>query len=196
MRVRKIIAGSVCVFLVVLATNLFAAPIRFIHEGAGSGTLNGTSFTDADFVITAFGDTVERQAYDGGSFIDHTQASIWIDGVGTFGFLSSTRTFVYNAGGAVGFSRAGINGADLYNGPYNEDYRTWDMLSSIGPDTGGAGLLQWGLYDVETDAGILWFSDSECEGLFQANVVPVPAAVWLLGSGLIGLFGIRGRKRE
>jgi hypothetical protein len=30
---------------------------------------------------------------------------------------------------------------------------------------------------------------------FGANPVPVPAAVWLLGSGLIGLVGLRRRKR-
>jgi hypothetical protein len=29
----------------------------------------------------------------------------------------------------------------------------------------------------------------------ESNPVPVPAAVWLLGSGLIGLIGIRRRNR-
>ena len=36
---------------------------------------------------------------------------------------------------------------------------------------------------------------SDINGDVGASVVPVPAAVWLFGSGLIGLLGVARRKR-
>jgi hypothetical protein len=43
--------------------------------------------------------------------------------------------------------------------------------------------------DAAATNGNATFLDS-----FAANAVPIPSAVWLLGSGLVGLFGIRRRK--
>jgi len=49
----------------------------------------------------------------------------------------------------------------------------------------------------------LWISPREgtnydFQGLVgvKASPVPVPAAAWLLGSGLVGLFGVKRRKRQ
>jgi hypothetical protein len=44
--------------------------------------------------------------------------------------------------------------------------------------------------DAFTDAGVAQFSLQ-----FQPTVVPVPAAVWLFGSGLLGLIGMARRKK-
>lgn len=51
-----------------------------------------------------------------------------------------------------------------------------------------------------TSSGILFGSGSVFSGLWDTNsfsttVVPVPAAVWLFGSGLLGLVGVARRKR-
>jgi hypothetical protein len=52
-----------------------------------------------------------------------------------------------------------------------------------------------GAYDINDDGAILALGDSGSGGrLVLLNPVPVPAAVWLLGSGLIGLIGIRRRR--
>lgn len=54
---------------------------------------------------------------------------------------------------------------------------------------------------VSTDIGILLSFDLTAgdtvtfNTLFEVNPVPVPAAVWLFGSGLLGLAGIAGRKK-
>ena len=48
-----------------------------------------------------------------------------------------------------------------------------------------AGLLDVEIPDGGIDAGM---------ALVNATVVPVPAAVWLFGSGLLGLIGIARRK--
>ncbi len=40
--------------------------------------------------------------------------------------------------------------------------------------------------------GLSYTSES---GVFLTQVVPVPPAAWLFGSGLMGLIGIAGRKK-
>ncbi|MGD8630956.1 MAG: VPLPA-CTERM sorting domain-containing protein [Gammaproteobacteria bacterium] len=52
-----------------------------------------------------------------------------------------------------------------------------------------------------SSSGILFGSGSVLSGLWDVNsfnttVVPVPAAVWLFGSGLIGLAGVARRKQN
>lgn len=55
-------------------------------------------------------------------------------------------------------------------------------LKALGTNTGSVG-------------NFLWITPANSSGQYQAQVgaVPVPAAVWLLASGLIGLVGIRRR---
>lgn len=48
-----------------------------------------------------------------------------------------------------------------------------------------------GFTSIATPDGVTWSSDS---GIFL-GAVPVPAAVWLFGSGLIGLVGVARRKK-
>lgn len=156
-----------------------AAPIEFEHLGSGSGTIDGVAFS-ATFAITAVGNTNDRQDLGFAFFIDHTSAEINIDGVGLFSFVSGTRTFVNNSAHSVGFSRAGFGGADLFNGPTNAAFGSWDMLSSIGPISGGGELLQWGIEDVVTSGGILFFDDFFTDVRFTATVVPAPASLTLL----------------
>ena len=107
-----------------------AGMIMFTHEGNGSGTLADNPFPVSHFVITAVGDTDNRASFLNGWSIDHSWAAISIDGVGDFEFLTGTRTFVVNYG-MVGFSRAGINGSDLFDGPIDAQFAN---LGHAGPD--------------------------------------------------------------
>jgi len=55
------------------------------------------------------------------------------------------------------------------------------------------GVMDFGIYDL------YWVNSSffaELEVNTHVSSVPVPAAVWLLGSGLLGLFGLFGRKAQ
>jgi hypothetical protein len=176
-----------------------ATPITFIHSGFGSGTLAGTSFTSTAFTITASADTANVQSCSGScSFIDHSSVSIDIAGLGVFDFLTATRTFFVDASDIVGFSRAGVNGLDLYNGPINAALDGYDLVSSIGPVSGIGQLLQWtsGFGVVDTNGGVLVFANGSSDGTFQAitkGTVPEPGTLALVGTLLLGLAALRRR---
>jgi len=148
----------VFLLMAVSACPALADPMIFTHEGSGSGTLDGSPFGASDFVITAFGDTVNRLSFGVGWYIGHSSASISIDGVGDFDLLTGTRTFVNNGVYKVGFSRATGGGADLFTGPESLQFGTWDMLSPIGPISGSGILQQWTVSpQIDTTGGVLIF---------------------------------------
>jgi hypothetical protein len=93
-------------------------------------------------------------------------------GIGNLHITRPTATFVNNNNSAVGFGL--LNGPDLFNGPTNSLFASWNMLTSIGPVSGPSLLFQWTLTPVLTDAGVLSFSRSTTTGIFQATIVPEP----------------------
>jgi hypothetical protein len=193
-KMRKFFMCTFLIFLIVSASNTLAAPITFTHSGTGSGSLAGSPFSNASFTITSEADTDNRLNFLNYHlyFTEHTSASIWIEGEGTFQFNTGTSTFVNQSSTRVGFSPAYIVEArDLFQGPANSAFSTWDMLSAIGPYSGNGNLLQWDQYPVNTSGGILLFDTATTLASFQAHMVPMPAPVWLLGTGLIGLVGFR-----
>src|SRR5262249_34690468 len=144
-----------------------ATPIQFTWTGMmDNGTLNGTDFPSSNFTITAIGDTSSRIHYGSPTpnsySIDNTSSTVTIDGIGTLQVLSATKTFVNNSAGGkvVGYSRPGTAGADLFDGPKDTAFLSWDMLSSIGPISGTGTVLQWDVFTsplyglINTNAGI------------------------------------------
>lgn len=173
-----------------------AMPIQFNHSGYGSGTLDGVPFA-AFFTIEASADTSNRVAFGTGAFsLDHLFASIDIEGLGVFDFLTATRTYVNNRIRSVGFGRAG--GADLFNGPTGAStFGAWDMLTSVAPIGGAGSLVQWALLPVQTSGGELYFDpQNPMRSGFSAIVaVAVPAP----GTGLmliLGLVCLESRRRS
>jgi hypothetical protein len=187
------VSSTFFAFLLVIISPIATqgVPIVFTHSGSGSGTIDGVPFSNSAFTIEAIGDTdnIVDEA-PGIRTLVHDSASISIDGVGVFGFVTATRTFVNqdNGGattGVVGFARGASPFTDLFNGPANAAFKTWDMLSSIGPVTCCRGsLLQWDSPEVITDAGVLWFSSELVDASFQAEV-PEPTSLCLFASTIL-----------
>lgn len=178
------------VLLLLTTAEASAAILTFLHEGNGSGTLGGNPFRASDFLITAVGDTDDRESFGSGWFIGHTSASISIEGVGVVDFLTPTRHFVNNTVQIVGFSRAG-SGTDLFDGPTDPLFGAWDMLSPIGPITGQGTLLQWDHGGgINTTGGILFFDHGSTDTTF--TVVPEPGT---LAMCVVGGMGLMVRRR-
>ena len=172
-RIRKtLLCRLTLVFSIASSLSASATTIVFTHESSGSGTLNGVPFSARAFTIRATGDTTNRQSLFSQDvfFIDHTSVRIEIAGLGTFEILSPTRTFVNQTAALAGFSRASSSGVDLLNGPTDELFASWDMLSSIGPIAGDGYLLQWENLPVNTSVGILTFDSQPTIARFTASI--------------------------
>lgn len=167
----------------------------FTHTGSGSGTLGGTPFPTSDFVITSLADTANRQGGGDVWSIEHTSSSIWIAGLGDLEILTATRTFVCSSNQIVGFSRAyGLGGADLFNGPTDAAFASWDMLTLIGPISGLGSLMSWsGNPLINTSEGVLIFNDASSVGATFSADIPEPATLGLLAVGGVAL--IRRKRR-
>lgn len=174
---------AICwVGLLVGATPALAADIVLTQEGYGNGRIDGVAFPLSHFVMTAYANTAERRTEGFGYWLPHSAASIDIDGLGTFHFLIATRTFVNSSHASVGFGRYGLFEGDLFDGPTNAQFAAWDMLSPVGPVSGGGVLLQWDPDhgDVLTTGGILEFD-------FRLNV-PVTFSATVPASASVGPF--------
>lgn len=180
-------------FALSISASALAAPIKFTHTGTGSGTIGGTSFSDAAFTITETTDTSLRLSCGGTCYsIDDTLATIDISGLGSYTFTTGTRTFVN--GSIVGFSRAGTFGLDLFNGPANPLLTGYDLLTPIGPVTGTGSLIQWSYGDVNTTGGTLIFTEGFSASTFTATAVPEPSVLGLAAVGLLAVFGLRKKR--
>ncbi len=85
-------------------------------------------------------------------------------------------------------------GNDLYGvlefGIYNQSGWAWDQWGSGGPERIIFGILDG--FDLNGANAVTSFN-ATARGM---AVVPVPAAVWLFGSGLLGLFGLARRRKH
>lgn len=198
---RSIVAGAVLAIAPAIAD---AQTITFTYTGAGaSGTLAGAGFEQASFSIVAVGDVSSRQSTSNVYWIDHVSAMITINGLGTYNFITGTRTFVNNSFSAAGFSRAGSTGSDLFYAPDNPVFATWDMTTSIATIFGETRLLQWASSpQIQTSGGELFFNNSsDIASSFTAVVgaattVPEPSTYVLMASGLLALAVVSRQRRN
>lgn len=183
--------------------NANAEPITFINSGSGSGRINGVRFATTTFTITSTADTSNRHAFFDGYFVDHSTSTIAISGVGTFSVISPTQTFVTHhvASDVVGYGLADPTPfpileppTDLFVGPTDSAFHTWDILTAIGPVSGDTRTLQWFNTQVSTSGGTLAFFDGTSPGSFQA-IVPEPSSIVLACAGMIGLALVGYRQR-
>lgn len=197
--VKIILANLVALLLMSSSFSAFAVSITYIYEGFdASGSIGEAQFSNADFTVTALADTDNI-----GSWCcslgqnTHISATINIDGFSTADIFTPSHSW-YDVG-TVGLGKdVDANWMDIYD-PALIGY---DLSTSIGPVFATAyGFSQF--TDVSTSLGTLNFTDSVLEGSFQAIVgdvpdipeVPVPAAVWLFGTALLGFVGMSRRRK-
>lgn len=199
MRTHRLLLFSIIGLISLCSTRpALALPIELIHEGTGTieGTLNGQPFTTDSIRIVGIADTDNRETFDilgnTGYSTPYNSSSIQINGLGSYEFITPLRTFVATKIAVVGLGRVG--GVDLFNGPSNNAFTSWDQLVSIGPVTGNGTLLQWESIPLpQTSGGVLYFNPASVSATFTANVVPGPLP--LLGAAVGFRYSRKLRKR-
>lgn len=115
--------------------------------------------------------------------------------------------FAYNGDGVVDISDYAASGTQVVNASTPQGGSAGDVRSFIFTDVTplGDALTAGGLLTlrIETDSfASIRFASLENTNFSAANLnleyspVPVPAAVWLFGSGLIGLIGVARRTKK
>ena len=181
---------SLVVSALVLSTSVHAAVINPILGLNIGGTLYNVTFHDsAGASFNALWDADDDGVFGGGSSLFSTAPTFWGDEAGAQAATSAIIT-------ALGTSDASTAGSDSFLIPYQ---------------TRGGGTITDGVdtIDIYFDAIATLNQEasatSAVDDFVSSNynvspyasftVVPVPAAAWLFGSGLIGLIGIARRKK-
>lgn len=147
-------------------------PLYQNYNVSGTATNAGVVFTSG---TVCFG-YAAGDCSAGTSTLDGTPSNYGLfDGTGTFGAFNSPTQGLQLLGGAGGSSFTVAQPGDLYiNSPADTNLYT-----------GGAGT-----FTLFGNSGAFFLG-----GDLQFTAVPVPAAVWLFGSALVGLVGV-GRRRK
>jgi hypothetical protein len=176
------------------AIQAFADNITYTESATATGTIGGTSFTDALVTITVVGSTSGITGTAGGVFENiGTSGSVTIGGIGTF-----TLTGIQTAFDSQLFSFAGItdtppNGEILATS--SSVFATYDLTTSVGPISGTA---FFGPGPFGTVGGnLILKSLVQDSTTFEATTraVPEPNTLLLLGASLMG-FGVIRRWRH
>lgn len=204
------------------ATISFTGTLGFIEMDNGSSIYSGLSVGDSFSGGFIIGDTssdassidnIAPQAR-GYNFTGTPYGGIITDGsITTVGVNSSVGIGDNDGMGDDTFYLNNLYEPDI---PYDTVSDTWDVSSSNGTQSFGLTLYSLDIgafsgldykilpYTLEqADYAIFYIEDTDATGttylatgiLTSVTVVPIPAAVWLFGSGLIGLIGVARRKK-
>ena len=211
---KTVIRSALCASAVILSTSANAALIE---------RLGGLAYYDdvADLTWLADANYAQTSGYDSNGRMSWDQANAWatsldIDGVaGADGWrLADTLQPDASCAGQSGGVSYGFNctGSEIGNLFYNALGNTAGSLSNTGPFSNVQSDYYWSateyapntlnawIFNMDfggqnyNDKSFSYYAWAVQSGDVSAVPVPVPAAVWLFGSGLISLVGMARRK--
>jgi hypothetical protein len=196
-KLTRILALAGYFIFVSIPLNAAAALVMDFGTGLGTGgtisvDLNGTDVTGTNIFIGAL--NVEGAAVNNGAFtvnalLNFSTAANTISLVGTVTALglSTTQTLLSGSFNTNDWSFINSGGAEVFSGA-GVDTKSAELLTALGAPTNTA--FEFFAFSLQSVNGNVLSSD-----IINTAVVPVPAAVWLFGSGLLGMAGIARRKK-
>ncbi|MCW9024986.1 MAG: VPLPA-CTERM sorting domain-containing protein [Gammaproteobacteria bacterium] len=163
--------------------------------------INGALFVVAGmFAIFSIANaaTIESTTYEGDGGLQSTSSGYLINltafnvnDSGTNTGISEIFTLNINTSGISTLTIGSLLSADVNNFVLTSDHFGGGEFSANLDYTGGSMM---GSFTTGTLIGDYTASNQVLASVYEVQAVPVPAAVWLFGSGLIGLAGIARRK--
>lgn len=162
----------------------------FGEDGQGKNVLASASPT-----VTPTSSASQVSNFQGKiSFINAQYTGGTALGVGT---ASATNSYAQQMSGVIAGSFGGLNG------PTAKNWSTPEMSLASLASGGSLGIYSFAYTTKGQPAalGVLQFTDTLIAGpsgtytVAAANATPIPAAIYLMGSGLLGMFGLRRKQR-
>jgi hypothetical protein len=207
-----ICSARLAMALVGFAAMVEAAPITYLESGIASGTLGGTTFTNALVQVTLSGNTANVVTLTDGTITVFVNLSslttVTIAGIGTATITDPNAMYSFPApvGIADGFPvlpyvifgtldhSPALDSFTGFGGQGSNALLGYDLTTSIGPITGSPGGVDYPTRTfLHTTLGNLAFTENLTPtgtGTFTAIVTPEPMSLLLLGSGLVMFGGI------
>lgn len=192
-----LIAGALA--LLPLSAPASATVVNYQISGTGTGTLNGSSFTNAAYSILLTGDTASIASC--GTFCQAealSSAVVTINGFGPVTLSPTTRLGIARDGNAFFFGTLGPDLLDFHVTDAQES--AFNFLAGYGPVTSIDVFALDQFLNIGTSGGSLTLSQSSNISFssFIGGGVPEPSswAMMLLGFGAIGVSLRRRRKTE
>jgi hypothetical protein len=172
-----------------------AESITYTEQFTASGSLNGTSFSNAQVTFTFTGDTANVTSLGGGLLVNETgTTTVNVAGVGMDTLKSPAGAFVSQSLSDAGF----LGGSAIIAATNNSVFATYGLTTSItasGSPVGSPGL------GFPTSLGTLTLTGFGDTSTFTATsgdptATPEPASLTLLSIGVVGLLGYGWRQRK
>jgi hypothetical protein len=178
--------------------NAKASTITYTESATVTGSLGGTSFPANEVLtLTGTGDTTKVTSPGSLQFFNSVTASftlsVSVAGVGSGTFTDAIQVFQASNGAAppgVGFNDSAAGGDILDT--LNAAFGSYALSTSIGPITGSSVIVS-GTSPTSVGALIL---TSAGNATFTAVVTPLPTALPLFATGLVGLVLLGWRRKR
>ena len=171
--------------MVVKPNSIFTKPLLLIAYIAVAGFSTSAS---AHFVTWSFDDLAFNDGGMGSGSFDFDESTNTFDNVNVVTTNGTTGSFLGKTYTAASFFGASLTSIDFTNTTAGELLSF--VLDDAMTDAGGTLLAR----AVEGTSNHAIVRHTIIGEEFEISAVPIPAAVWLFGSGLLGLIGVARRK--